>query len=190
MRDYISYSQMVSFEKGKYYEEYLLGRKFTNAEMRYGRKIADGLIDKKNKEWDIEFLRTWLPEPDEREKEILIAVDSVPVLVKMDGFTKKGLIIDEYKTGKSAWTQKKVDASDQITIYSMVVWKKYKKNLKIRFHWIPTHDIDGKVVITGEMPKTFATQRSIKDYMLMFSRLKQAYLGIKELRKLYADNHS
>lgn len=182
-RQYISYSQLISWEKRKYYEEYILGNRRESKETLYGKRIAEGLHNG-SKDEDIDFCRMWLPEPKEREKEITADIEGLKVKVVLDGFTKSPLIIDEYKTGKVPWTSSRALNSDQMTIYDLVVWYLFKKEPLRRIFWIPTKDVgDNGIIITGEIPQSFTTTRGFADRAKMLSRLKIAQAGINKLYK-------
>jgi len=126
LREYISWSQLNAWEKGEdyFYKVYVLGEKLENKEMAFGKKIAEGLEGKIECP-EVDFVNI-LPKC-QREYEIKIDFEDIPILVKMDAFDDKKLIIDEYKTGRSAWTQKKVDKHGQLTMYAMAVWKNMGK---------------------------------------------------------------
>lgn len=182
LRQYISWSQLNAWEKGEdyFYKVYILGQSFENKEMAFGKKIAEGLEGKIECP-EAEFCKIYLPKMPKREYEIKVNFEGVPILVRMDAFDDKKLIIDEYKTGRSPWTQKKVDNHGQLTMYAMAVWKKYGKIPDIRLFWIPTDlDDNGEVVLTGEIPYEFKTQRSLRDFALMYKRLKNAWEGINK----------
>jgi hypothetical protein len=179
-RDYISYSQLVSFESGRYYEEYILGNRRESIEMDFGKKIADGLESGSNDK-DVEFLRMWIPEVKEREKELRETIEEVPIMAKVDGFNPGEIY--EYKTGKVKWTQGRADKSDQLTIYSMLVWNKYHIHPKLTLIWIPTMNDGEDIVLTGELPKSFSTTRSVGDYAMILKRLKSAWNGINKMYK-------
>jgi hypothetical protein len=180
-KDYISYSQLVSYEKGRYYEEYILGNNWESVEMNFGKKISDGL-ESGSDDKDVEFLRMWIPDVDEREKEIIVEIEGVKIKIKLDGW-RKSIEIDEYKTGKTKWTQSRADKSDQLTIYSLVCWKKYGKIPKLKLIWIPTMNNGEDIEITGELPKSFETTRTLADYGQIIKRLKVAKKGIDKLYK-------
>lgn len=184
-RNYLSWSQMLCWEKGEdaYYQQYVLGRRIETREMSFGKMIASGLEKEKTKDFVVEFCRSFLPKPDKREHEILVNFEDVPLLVKMDGFSqdKTQVMIDEYKTGKVKWTQKRVDEHGQLTMYAMAVWKDIGIMPNLRLFWIPTRqNSEGFIEITGQPPVEFITERTIKDYMLMYARAKKAWEGINQ----------
>ena len=178
-------------KKNKFYLSYIKGQHFTNIEMEFGKKIADGLEKKTTKDKDVEFCRTFLPKPKKREKELRTIIEGIPLICKLDGDSPN--IIDEFKTGhldpkgKTPWSQKKVDNWDQLTMYMMVKWRLTGKNPKGRLTWIPTKKEvkNGKCTmhVTGEIPKTWMTERSIKDYLVLFGELKKSYQEIQEFFK-------
>lgn len=182
LRNHISWSQLNAWERGEehFYRVYILGESFENKEMAFGKKIAEGLEGKIVCP-EAEFCKVYLPDLPQKEHKIEIDFEDIPILVKMDRFDKKKLIINEHKTGRNKWTQKKVDEHGQLTMYAMAVWKKYGKLPEISLFWIPTSLSDkGEVVLTGEIPYEFKTQRSIKDFAKMYKRLKDAWQGINK----------
>jgi hypothetical protein len=185
IRNHISWSQMLAIERGEeyFYKVYVAGEKFDSKEMSFGSQVADGLEEKILCD-EAEFCRIYLPKPKYREHVIEVDFDGLPLLAKLDGFTKKPLIIDEYKTGRNKWTQSMVDKHGQLTVYAMAVWKKYKEIPDIRLFWIPTAlDLNGEVCLTGAIPKEFKTTRTIKDFVKMYGRLKSAY---ERIQKFYS----
>jgi len=184
--------------KNRFYLYYIKDRHYENPETIFGKKIADGLKKKKTKDKEVEFCRSFLPVPKYREKELHVVIDGVPILCQLDGDSLD--IIDEFKTGhldpkgKAPWSQKKADNWDQLTIYMMVKWRLTGKNPKGRLSWIPTKKVFTgkfnkkgeeiyKIALSGEFPKTWITERSIKDYMLLFAELKKTYEEIQEFFK-------
>ncbi len=178
-RNYISYSQLVSYEAGRYYEEYILGNRRESKEMTFGKKIADGLKSG-SKDKDVEFVRMWTPKVDKREKKLLEVIEGIRIMAELDGWCKVKAIY-EYKTGKVKWTQARADNSDQLTIYSMLAWYRYHIYPRLILIWIPTKNDGKKIALTGELPRSFITKRTLTDYGMMLKRLKKAQVGINKL---------
>jgi len=176
-RDYISWSQLTAWEKGKdyYYDLYVLGKSFKNKEMAFGSKIAEGL-ESGSDDPEVEFCRIYLPEPSKREVEMIVEISKgLKVKIVMDGFTKKKMLVDEYKTGKMKWNQNRADKHGQITLYDLALYEKFGRIPDNRLFWIPTaEDSQGRIVLTGEIPYRFSTQRSLSDLALMHERVAQA----------------
>lgn len=210
-RDYLSWSQLLCWEKTEiqlknyydptqtdYYKRYFLGEYFTNKEMEFGRKIADGLEKRKTKDFAVEWCRTWLPKPDRREVKMTATIEGIKLLGQLDGLTyhlKTPIMVDEYKTckveggrhiaGKGEWTQKKADEHGQLTMYDMMIWTKTKKIPANRLSMIPTIETeDGQIQLTGEPPRIFLTTRTEKDFAILFKRLEKARKGIDEFCKI------
>ena len=184
-REYLSWSQMLTWEKGPdaYYRQYILGERFTSKEMEFGKRIAEGLEKKETNDQAVEFCRLWLPKPEKKEYEARAQFESVPLLVKLDGWSEIGLV-DEYKTGKVKWTQKRANEHGQLTIYDMVIWKLTGKIPNNRLFWIPTRNNErGEIELTGDIPQCFETKRTLKDFMLMYARASKAWTGINNFCK-------
>jgi hypothetical protein len=173
---------MTTWERGEraFYDRYFLGKIMQSKEMDFGKKIASGLEAEETKDKEVEFCRMWLPTAKKQEKEfeIIVKIEEIPLLVKMDRFAEEEKLIEEYKTGKVKWTQRKADEHGQITIYDMAVHKKYGFIPDNNLHWIPTKEEGEKIVLTGDLPQCFKTKRTLADFASMYGRMKRAWKGI------------
>ena len=188
IKSYLSYSQYSTFlaSKKSYINTYILGNKFDNKYLRFGKMIADVLEnrDKKNKndneEWAIELLET----PEHSELELLEEFNKIPLFGKLDGYNESTKTIKEYKTGKIPWTQAKADKHEQLTFYAIMISKRYKikiEDIKIELDWLETiEDVDGEMLLTG-LKKTFKTKRTNKDLIRIYPKIKRVWKGIEEL---------
>lgn len=192
VKDYLSYSQYKTYSTSKqaYIDIYLNGKRLDNKYLTFGKDFADDL-EKEKMTIEMAEVYSKLPQVDEREKEFLLNFQGIPLLGKLDGFSryrKHLVIIDEYKTGKKPWTQKMVDEAEQLTIYALLVHGNLKveyKNIVIRLHWAETcEDVDGKIFFTGRV-ESFTTSRSQRDILKIYPKLKKAWLGIEELINNY-----
>ena len=188
VRSYLSYSQLTTFEQGKYVEKYLQGINPENKYQRFGKKFHEAMT-RETKDKNIERLKLFLPDYKYREVKIDAKIEGIPILGIPDGVNKDKKEFCDYKTGKK-WTQAMADKSDQITFYYILLWKKYGWIPKKSFiHWIETtEDDDGKLRFTGFI-RTFKTHRTMRDILLLFRRIKRAWEGIevlcnKELSKI------
>ena len=186
-RGYLSYSQLVLWEKNKnaYYQIYYEGvPTSSNKYMVYGKQVAEylenGKMEKYNK--DFEFLSIILPTYPKREYPIKVMYEGIKLYGKFDGFNPRKLEVGEYKTGKK-YTQAMVDKNDQLTFYAFMVWLKYKKIPALKLCWIETRELnDDEVCITGKH-KIFEAKRTVKDFLLLGKRIRKAAKEISELEK-------
>lgn len=188
-RPYLSWSQLALWEKSpyEYAANYIYsdGRVATNPLMDLGRQLAEAL---ENDEWgngepsDIEMAHIILPSYPEREVELRGEVQGVPILGKLDGFDRKELRLGEYKTGRSEWTQKRVDDFGQLTFYALLILQNFgRMPSEIQLHWVPAeYDEEGELKLIGDI-RTFETRRTTDDLLKMGVRIKKAWEGIKEL---------
>jgi len=188
-RPYLSYSQMILWERDKeqYRRRYFDGiQQPTNQYLETGKKLADRLeTGIESGDEFIEYLALFMPKYPATEFEIQAEWDGISILGRLDGFSNKGKIIGEYKTGK-CWNQNMVDKSDQLTFYSALVWLKYGRlPSKIFLHWAKTEiDEFGILRINGEI-RTFETTRTLSDIILLRGRIVKCWTGIKEMSKKY-----
>jgi len=190
-RGYLSWSQLNLWEKdpNMYYQVYFEGLdQFRTKYLELGKRMATTLENGFDEFGDpmFDMLSVMLPAYPEREFEIKVnhkVSDKlvVPLLGKLDGWNKATMTIGEYKTGKH-WTQSLVDSSGQLTFYALLVWLKYKTMPKhIILHWAKTQEDEfGNLELTGDI-KSFKTQRSLKDLILLSGRIERAWKGICEL---------
>ena len=181
IKNYISYSQYQAFNSGQYEKIYLRGIKLNNKGLKLGKIFAEAMESDEIRDDEIALIKLELPTPKHREKEFRVDWEGIPILGSLDGFDEEPLTIHEYKTGKTAWNQSKVDKAEQLTFYALFIWLTYKKlPEKIYLYWIKTDD-NG---LTGEI-KVFETQRSMKDFIKLYPKLKKAWIGIEEIINNY-----
>lgn len=186
IKEYISYSQYQLFNSSKkwFIKTYIEGVKFSNDYFDFGKMIANGLKDRKEKtnNSDIILARKLIKEPKEREKEIKVEFGKIPLFGFVDGYNPSS--IEEYKTGKDKWTQEMVDKDEQLTWYAILISEKLKipiDKLKITLKWLPTfEDIDDSIHLTGQI-ETFKTIRTELDKIKIYPKIKRAWLGIEKL---------
>jgi hypothetical protein len=196
-RNYLSFTQMQLFERSpeRYRQVYLDGEEqFENGAMRLGKRIHDATeTDESTDDPFIDMVVSSLPKLDSMNFEIEGTLNGVPLYGKLDSFnskTKKAF--KEYKTGRTAWTQKKVDSCDQITFYCSLIYAKYgirPEGLDIELVYLPTdYNDEGIIEPTGEQPARFKTHRNFIDLMKISSRQKNSWEGIKKMSLEFAIN--
>jgi len=183
-RGYLSWSQYNLFKTSprRYVENYIYGGRYENEEMSKGKMIAEMLEKDEVVENEIlENIRLSIPRFKNREFEINTEFSGVPLKGFFDGFDEKSLLLDEVKTGKNSWDQKRVDSLEQLTFYSLLIFLKYKKlPNKIRLHYIPTEKVNKIIVFKGEVD-SFETKRSMGDILSLGVQVKKVWEGIKKV---------
>jgi hypothetical protein len=185
IKSYLSYSQYFLFRKSRaeYKKVYIDGIKLNNKYLDFGKKISDGLEHRRKKTKDIDVIkaRKLIKPTKEREKEINVMFGDVPLKGVLDGYENKG--IEEYKTGTEKWTQKRVDDSEQLTIYAILVSERLKipvENIPITLRWLPTFkDTNEELHLTGEIIE-FKTQRTKIDIIRFYPKIKKTWVEIEE----------
>lgn len=110
---------------------------------------------------------------NKKEYKFKVKVRGINLIGFADDFCDKSfLILNELKTGKHPWTQKKVDNHDQITMYNLMNY--YQNNIKPEdvlnmLFWIPTEDwldntVRFKKPITVHPFSTKRTERQVLDF--------------------------
>lgn len=114
----------------------------------------------------------------------ILAEEKIKTKVKgLDGqtFNIAGIIdiaeyqtVGDFKTGKSAWSQKQADATDQLTLYGLLYHSKYGEFPKKM--WIA--NLVNRV--KGWKHNHLETKRTLKDYQKLLRRLSIADAGIRK----------
>ena len=189
-RKYLSFSQMVLFQRNKelYKEVYFFNKKLpTSRPMAFGSQMAGALEDDKltgNATLDLMMVK--LPKFSIMDKEFLTEFkhgkETIKILAKPDTMKKDCSAFKEYKTSMRKWTQKMADDSDQITFYATAMWLRTKKIPQdIELVVIGTKaQLDGKIAVTGDIWR-YPTKRNMSDILGMMSRMIKCWHGIKQL---------
>lgn len=183
-RPYLSWSQYNLFRNSpmRYVSTYIYGERFQNEEMDKGRELAE-ILEKDDEVDDpnVENVRIMLPSLKKREYEIETSLGDVPLYGKFDGFDEKNLVLDEIKSGKNGWDQRKVDRCEQITFYCLMIYQQFKKlPKKIRLHYAPTERVAGTIVFTGEV-ESFVTKRDLSDVLDLVVPVKRTWGKIQKV---------
>lgn len=183
-RGYLSYSALQLWEssKPKYWAKYYYGEEGFQGgkEMQYGKRFAEAIESGEDEDILISAVSSLIPKYPKIEFEIKVEFNGMILLGKLDSFDPKTKSFLEYKTGKTHWTQAKVNADDQITTYFMLIYLKYKKIPKYAdLIWFQTEEIDGKIKFVGTI-ETFRTTRTITQILRMANKFKTAALEISK----------
>lgn len=184
---YISWSQLSTWERDKnlYYELYVLGQKLPETpSLVLGKWVADELKKPVSKSKIIEYFRKYLPQCEEREREMSANLEGVNLLGYYDGLNQSKDEIIEIKTGFK-WTQAMVDKHGQLDFYALMYWLRYKKLPKsVLLIWLKTEkDNNGDVFLTGDF-KIFKRKITMQDIIKISGRIKKAWTGIKAMYEM------
>jgi len=180
IKSYLSWSQLNTYEQGQYITRYLRDVKLHNKYLSFGKAFHEALLED-SKDKNIEQIKLLLPEYKKREFQIGTIIEKIPLFGILDGLNIQKREFGDFKTSKGVWTQAMTDKSGQITFYWILLWKKYGWFPKRAFiHWVETTEINGQVCLTGKV-RTFETQRTLKDLLLFYIRMKNAWEGIEKL---------
>jgi len=188
IKKYLSFSQYSTFLSSpkQYQKLYLDGFKLKTKYLDFGKKIADTLESREQEDYNTATALKLISKKEHQELELLVDFYKIPLFGKLDGY-ENGTIY-EYKTGKNAWTQKKVDNHEQLTFYAIMVSKHFKikvEDIKIKLIWLETiEDTDGSIMLTGRKEE-FQTKRTNKDLIKIYPKIKKVWIGIETLINEY-----
>lgn len=189
-----SWSQMSSFEYSadQWFRKYYLGEaQKPSAEMHFGKEIGERLAS------DPSFM-PHIPRQNQMEYGVKVPLGDVELVGYFDSFDDKPFgtpyFLEEYKTGKKAWDQKRADNHGQITFYCLLLWLAKKINPKdvlARIHWMPTEETDQsfkdfmdgrrKIELTKNVqPLTFVTRRSMADVLVFGARINKTIKDMED----------
>lgn len=182
----MSWSQISSFEwdPEQWYQKYYLNIKDdTSKEMIFGSTIGKKL------ETDPTFL-PMIPRHSKMEHEFKCPFDGVPA--GLVGFADTFCDITfkklgEFKTGKKAWDQKRVNEHGQITMYCLMNYlmtKTRPEDTEIVLVWMPTKE-SGDFSISFVEPieehiQIFHTKRTMMDILQFGKRIHITHQKMKE----------
>lgn len=185
----ISWSNISSWEydKKQWARKYLdLIKDPPSREMVFGSMIGKKL----------ETDPTFLPQIERHSKmehEFKASISGITLIGYADTFcdvthTKLG----EFKTGKKAWDQKRVDEHRQITMYCLmnfIAMKVKPEDVEIKLWWMPTVELEDFSIAfvepIEENIRSFTTQRTMKDILHFAAYIKKVYAEMEEYALSY-----
>lgn len=185
----MSWSSISSFEydKEQWYRKYVLNHKDDpSKEMIFGKEFAEsiekgtctypGLMERLQKK---------------KEHAFQVMFGKIPLIGYADAFCdEKFKNLDEVKTGKREWNQKRADEHGQIDMYLLMNYitnKVAPEDVTCTIHWCPTQD-NGDFSITFVEPmevKSFRTKRTMQQILAFGARINRVYKEMED----YCQNH-
>ena len=157
------------------------------AELRFGKAFAKSIEDGT---CEVKELVTKLP--GQKEYPFNVVFNGIKLVGYADDFCSKTFKqLNEVKTGRNAWTQKKVDNHDQLTMYCLMnyITNKIKpEDVSITLYWLPTKET-GDFEIEFIKPikvYPFKTKRTMSDIL----RYGQYIKATRQKMLEYAVNHA
>lgn len=114
-KEHLSFSQINTWltSPETYRKKYYGGVKYgTTPAMAFGNEVTEAM--ERGEDWV-----AFIPRHPVFERELKVDIDGIPVLMYIDNLDPKTNTFREQKTGKSPWTQNKVDKHLQMDIYSL-----------------------------------------------------------------------
>ncbi len=186
----LSWSAISSFEYDpeQWYRKYVLGERDSETkEMIFGKKLSEAL---ENGTCDIKELVEKLPYT--KEHPFKVKFGSIPLIGFADDFDRVNFTtLNEVKTGRKEWTQKRADEHGQIDMYllmNFLINKIRPEDVRCFLHWLPTvesDDFKGVDFIYPIEVRTFETRRNMQQILAFGSRINRVY---KEM-EAYCQNH-
>jgi len=184
-RGYLSWSQMWLWETNpkKYKEKYFFGTdQYVTNEMRFGKKFAEAIQTGKSDDKNI--LKVVKSNTAYKNKEYKIECvvksgkEKIPILCFLDSYEDG--FVEEDKTGKTPWTQKRANEHGQIGFYDVALRIKTGKAHKFKLKWFETEEREkGNITLTGRV-EIFNVEKSTIDYLKMTARIIKVAKQISE----------
>lgn len=192
-----SYSGFL-YDKERWYQTYVMGKKQTSPELTFGKAVADSMETDKPL---VAFTRLTIV-----EYEFETSLGPIPLVGSMDTFEpptrhatsslqSNACIGGEFKTGVKPWDKKRVDEHGQLTFYSLLLWlqdKIHPSNIEWFLEWAPTKRTEhGDFRVEIQFDKTkkiqlFKTHRTMTQVLQLASDIKKVHKEMIE----YVKNHA
>lgn len=175
----LSWSAISSFEYDpeQWYKKYVLKEEQEETkEMLFGKKLATAL----------ELGRCEIPDlvaklPYKKEHPFKVVFGKIPLIGFADDFDHKTFrTLNEVKTGKKTWDQKRADEHGQFDMYLLMNYITNKvppEEVRCFLHWLPTQD-NGDFTISFIEPirvHTFETKRTMAQVLGFGARINRVY---------------
>jgi len=180
----LSWSAISSFEYDpeQWYRKYVLNQKDDETkEMIFGKKLATAL---ETGTCDIPDLVEKLP--FKKEHPFKVVFGKIPLIGFADDFdTKTFRALNEVKTGKKPWTQKRADEHGQFDMYLLMNYITNKirpEDVVCSLHWLPTQE-NGDFTITFIEPvrvHTFRTKRTMAQVLNFGTKINRIYKEMED----------
>lgn len=188
-RGYLSWSAMLLLETSeeKYIRKYFLDEDvdFSNDFMTFGKRFAEAK-EKGDAGGDpmLEFAMNVTPnygKPEHTFNAVLkTPYGNCTILCKLDDYCEKPPKVVEFKTGKTKWTQAKVQKHGQLHFYSVGVYATVGENPEQELWWIETMNTSAGVRPTGHVEQ-FVYKCTDAELKEMIRRITNACLRIDKL---------
>jgi RecB family exonuclease len=178
----LSWSAISSFEYSpdQWYKRYILKEQDTpSTEMIFGKTMGERFASD----------ATFVPNLQRRaifEYELNAVMDGIPLIGFIDSYTEH-THLEEYKTGRKPWDQKRADKHGQIDMYLLMLHLMHKvrpENVQCTIHWMPTSYNDRfKYNFTvPDFPEviSFETKRTMTDILKFRTRILDTYKKMQE----------
>lgn len=195
----LSWSAISSFEYDpeQWYKRYVLKLdEPASPEMQFGKVMGEKLAN------DAKFM-PHVPRGTIYEYELKTKFGKIPLIGYIDSYSPcsyceanedhtvcEKSFLEEYKTGKKAWDQKRADEHGQITMYLLMLYLMHGVNpedIQCRIHWLPTKDNNDFTIgfVDPGSCLTFPTKRSMVEVLTFGKRINKVYKLMEE----YCKNH-
>jgi hypothetical protein len=185
----LSWSSISSFwwNKEEWFEKYILHyEQAVTKEMEFGKRFAQSIEDGN---CPVPELMQYLT--GKKEHPFNVKFGTIPLVGYADDFDDKTFRrLEEVKTGKKKWDQKRVDEHLQIDTYLLMNYitnKVRPEEVRCRLHWIQTEE-NGDFSISFVQPikvHTFETKRTMQQILNFGMKVNKTY---KEMQD-FVTNH-
>jgi hypothetical protein len=130
-----------------------------------------------------------------KEHPFRVMFGKIPLVGYADDFDQETFLrLEEVKTGKKAWDQKRADEHGQFDMYllmNLITNKIKPQDVKCRLHWLPTQE-NGDFSISFIEPvrvRTFETKRTMQQVLNFGMKINKTYREMIDFVKNYESAH-
>lgn len=187
-RDYFSWSQYNLWQTSKreFWKRYVIGtEEKTNRFYDKGEELAiylaTGEIPAGCQDEMIDVVIQNIPKLHLFEEKLEFLIGGKKMLGFVDSSDDLGERFLEYKSGKIAWTQEKVDEWEQLLFYALGFWERHERKIvpSCKLVWVETMETGNGLMYTGGVT-TFEREFTAKELKAFALKIEKTLAEIEE----------
>lgn len=197
-KPYLSYSALKAFlttsTRRNWILRYIYKQPFfTSKEMIFGRRVSEALEEENYFKIDSDLIDmvTKVKVDIPSEVPLVLQQKGFHIIGYCDGCSEDYKKVVEYKTGKTEWTQEKVNNHYQLDTYSLMIYEAFGIIPECTLIWMETKDADvpGGIDFTGRV-ETYNRTCTIEEIQEIKETFNTSFVEMAHIYKKYLDGYS
>lgn len=192
-KNYISYSALRAFllttTRRSWIQRYLYNEPFyASKEVTFGKRTSDALESDNLFDIDDDLFEivSRVKSADTPEVQMVLQQSGYYIMGYLDACSEDYTKVTEYKTGKTPWTQDRVDSHLQLDTYSLMIYEAFGIIPECELIWMETVDapVRGGIKFTGKVErfKRTCTESELDDIRNLY------YYSAVEMAMIYKEH--